>query len=389
MWRIFQAWRRRAVAVATLRGGARIVRVVWGQRVATCSTWSVYTSMYRDYSSSMDSSLRLYGSFLPAGEPAPILLRMHGWHGQVKQEHPDNVMTHFAGVFNHVKPEMRGRGDSGGRPDANGWELQDAVDAVAAHRGFHPEVSDAGAPLLWGGSGGGGNVLGLLGKFPDTFAAAVCECGISDYGLWYAHDRVGEFRDELEGDGWIGGNPVSNAEAYLSRGGRTTAHNLLTPLLMVHGEEDARVPFEQAKAYVEAARTHGKGTLVELVAFAGVGNPGHYSGLDAAGEARRKAAIARHLAAHRGAPALPARGTLVVAGYLRTRHFAIELESVDHVGWLAYDLASGDFRVEAPTSRTATLHVQGTARTLACEPLTLAALCERLAIPITPEVPIG
>src|SRR5690606_28692597 len=116
---------------------------------------------------------------------------------------------------------------------------------------------------------------------------------------------------------------------------------------------------------------------------------GHYSGMDAAGEARRKEAIARHLAAYRGGPVLPARGTLVVAGYLRTRHFAIELESVDHLGWLAYDLASGDFRLEAPTSRSATLHVQGTTRTLACEPLPLAELCERLAIPITPEGPTG
>ncbi|NQU09281.1 prolyl oligopeptidase family serine peptidase, partial [bacterium] len=160
------------------------------------------SARYAAYPSRLDPGLQLFGRFVAAGGPAPVLLRMHGWHGSVKETHRDNVEPSEAGLFHEIHPEMRGRGDSRGRPDANGYELQDAVDALAAGSScLGPGCDPAAAPLLWGGSGGGGNVLGLVGKFPDLFAAAVAECGISDYALWFAHDQVGEFRDELEGAG--------------------------------------------------------------------------------------------------------------------------------------------------------------------------------------------
>lgn len=338
---------------------------------------------YHPYASSRQPELTLYTISLPAPGPAPLLLRMHGWHGTVKAYHPDNVDSAIAGIFNEIHPEMRGRGDSGGRPDANGWELHDAVDALAAHAARFPTtVAPHLPPLLWGGSGGGGNVMGLLGKFPDTFAAAVAECGMSDYGLWFADDRVGEFRDEMAGADWIGGTPWERPEAYLSRGGRTTAMNLLTPLLLLHGEEDRRVPCAQTRAYAEACRHHRRDHLLTVITFPGVGLPGHYSNLDAAGAQRRRAAIASHLLPPHRAPRLPHRGRLVVAGYLVTAAWRVTLESIDHVALLEYDLAAERFALLAPTSRTATLELSGQApRTLACAPLSLAELCHELVVP--------
>lgn len=341
---------------------------------------------YQRYASSVHADLDQYALFSHTAQAAPQLLRMHGWHGQVKSDHTDNVQVDIAGDHNHIHPEMRGRGDAQGSPDANGWELQDAVDALSAHAHLYPQsVLADHPPLLWGGSGGGGNVLGLLGKFPDLFAAAVCECGISDYGLWHAHDDVGEFRDELEGAGWIGGDPAGNAEAYLSRGGRTTARNLLTPLLMVHGELDPRVPFEQATAYVEAARHHGRGDLVALISFANVGHPGHYGGITAEQQSRRQDAIAAHLAGYHRAPTLPTAGSLVVAGFVRTRQFSVVLESIDHVARLDYDLAAGTFDLQAPSSRRATLTgADGAVTGLECAAIDLQDLCDWLAVPGRP-----
>lgn len=344
---------------------------------------SLLPACYRRYTSSLDPDLDQYALFTQTPQPAPQLLRMHGWHGQVKSQHTDNVQADIAGDFNHIHPEMRGRGDAHGTPDANGWELQDAVDALAAHASFYPQsVLMDHPPLLWGGSGGGGNVLGLLGKFPDLFAAAVCECGISDYGLWHAHDDVGEFRDELEQAGWIGGDPTGNTEAYLSRGGRTTARNLLTPLVMVHGEVDPRVPFEQATAYVDVARRHSRDGLVQLISFPTVGHPGHYGGITPAQQTQRQTAIADHLAAHHGAPVLPTMGSLVVAGYVRTREFALVLESIDHIARLDYDLAADTFALQAPSSRRATLtRPNGKTTELNCASVDLQDLCQWLAVP--------
>lgn len=346
------------------------------------------SSEYIAYASSVEPGLTLYGRFFPAAGAAPVLIHMHGWHGTVKTTHPDNVTPAHINRFCMAQPEMRGRGDSAGKPDANGWEMQDAVDMIEAVARLFPESVDAAVtPRLLGGSGGGGNVLGLVGKFPDLFASAVCECGISDYALWYAHDSVGEFRDELEGAGWVGGSPKTRPEAYLARGGRTTAMNLMTPLLIVHGCADPRVPVEQAQAYLDAARDHGRQPLVESMLFPGVGHPGHYGGLDAAGAARRDQAIGRHLHQFTQPPKLPERGTLVVAGFLRTRRFAVQLPSVDHVALLDYDLAKGSFALSAPTSREGQVALPGKPPfAVRCKPMALSALCERIKVPMPDRI---
>ena len=154
---------------------------------------------------------------------------------------------------------------------------------------------------------------------------------------------------------------------------------------MVHGEVDPRVPFEQATVYVDAARHHGREELVELISFPQVGHPGHYGGITEAEEAQRQTAIAAQLAAHRATPQLPDAGSLVVAGYVRTRHFSVVLESIDHIARLDYDLGSGTFALQAPTSRTATLTMaDGSAVELHCEEILLATLCQWLALPVMP-----
>ncbi|MEI6423608.1 MAG: prolyl oligopeptidase family serine peptidase [Lentisphaerota bacterium] len=301
------------------------------------------SASYKSYDSSVDPALNLHARFAPLTQPAPLLLWMHGWHGNIKSGHKDNVTPPDEETFFKVQPEMRGRGDSGGKPDANGWELQDAVDALAAARKHYPNAVADLAPRLHGGSGGGGNVLGILGKFPDLFSSAVCECGISDYALWYSHDTVGEFRDEMKDAGWIGGDPLTNPEAYLSRGGRTTAKNLLTPLLMLHGTADKRVPFEQAEAYMDALRNNGKSQLVRLQEFPGVGAPDHFSDMTEEMNKLRKKLIAEHHLRNSQAPRLPESGEFVVAGYLKTSRFEVSLESVDQVALLHYDLPRQNF----------------------------------------------
>jgi pimeloyl-ACP methyl ester carboxylesterase len=338
---------------------------------------------YSSYPSSIEPGLRLFARFIPETEPAPMLIEMHGWHGNVKEGHTDNVEPCAVGHFTLIAPEMRGRGDSGGKQDANGWELHDAVDALDACRQSIPGAVDASAtPRLWGGSGGGSNTLGILGKFPDLFSAATCECGVSDFGLWFLHDSVGEFRDEMEGADWIGGNPQSRPEAYLSRGGRTTAMNLLTPLLIVHGMVDPRVPFEQATAYVDAARAHGKERLISTLFLPGVGHPGHYGGIDAAGEKKRMEMITGHLNRHTQPPQLPEKGTMVVAGYLVTRRFTVMLESADQVALLEYDLGRSQFTVQAPSAATAKIRAEGEKswRQVKCRPLPLTDLKKRLKL---------
>lgn len=321
---------------------------------------------YREYPASSDTSLRLFARFGCSSPTGVLLVKMHGWHGQVKTAHSDNIPDPADRGYFVIEPEMRGRGDATGNPDCNGWELQDVIDAIAFARShYRARIATPEVVLLSGGSGGGGNTFALVGKFPDTFAAAVAASGISDYALWHAFDRKGEFRDELEGSwernpkkqkAWIGGTPETNPEAYRSRGGLTTVGNLLTPTLVIHGADDVRVPSLHARLWVGAALGQGRGQLVTYHELAGVGdNRNHYGNETPDQQKFRARVAAEFLQAHRTPPTLPPRGQLAIGGYVKTSRFEVLLESIDHVGRVEYDLAKKEFTVRAPTSARATI----------------------------------
>ncbi|MBI5772114.1 MAG: alpha/beta fold hydrolase [Verrucomicrobia bacterium] len=323
---------------------------------------------YREYPSSVDPKLRLFATFECAAPSGILLVNMHGWHGSVKRSHTDNVADPLAKDYFVISPEMRGRGDATGHPDCNGWELQDVIDAVEfARRHYRDRIASPKIVFLSGGSGGGGNVFALLGKFPDTFAAARAYYGISDFALWHVFDRKGEFRDELEGINgkdpkgrppWIGGSPETNPEAYRSRGGLTTVATLLTPTLVFHGSDDARVPVLHARLWVGAAQGAGRGALVTYHEQAGVGDHRHNGNETREQLAFRNRAGKEFLLAHRTPPVLPERGSFVVAGYLKTARFEVILDSIDRVGRVDYDLAAGRFEVHSESAKRATLRVR-------------------------------
>lgn len=321
---------------------------------------------YREYPSSTDAKLRLFAKFACETPKGVLLVKMHGWHGQVKTTHSDNVPDPADRGYFSISPEMRGRGDATGNPDCNGWELQDVIDAVEfARRHYRDRIANPEIVMLSGGSGGGGNVYALLGKYPDYFTAARATSGMSDYGLWFIFDRKGEFRDELEGSwaqnpkgwrAWIGGTPETNPEAYRSRGGLTTAGNLLTPTIVFHGADDVRVPALHARLWVGAAHGQGRGALVRYHELAGVGDQrDHFGNETPERRAWRTQAGAAFLAEHRVPPQLPERGSFVVAGLVKTSKFEVILDSIDRVGRVDYDLSSGRFVVSARSAQRATL----------------------------------
>ncbi len=303
-------------------------------------------SFYLPYPSSREPGLTLFARFDVPDEPRPLLLSMHGWHGQVKEDHPDNVNPAASAEWFVIRPEMRGRGDSGGRPDCNGWELQDAVDAVFYARAkFADRIQNSDLVRLTGGSGGGGNVMAMVGKFPDFFCGARAECGVSDYALWYRNDEKGEFRDEM--DVWIGTSPDKDPEAYASRSGVALAENLLTPIVLFHGELDERVPAEHSRLFVETVRRMEKGHLISYYEFKGVGHPGHYSGMTSAQEEFRRKTGGEFLRAACRRITLPQKGRFMVGGYLKTRRFEVILESLNRLAEIEYDLSRSFFRLHA------------------------------------------
>ncbi|MEE9431173.1 MAG: prolyl oligopeptidase family serine peptidase [Melioribacteraceae bacterium] len=319
--------------------------------------------IYLSYKSTQDTSLTLYANFFKPKKPSPIIVWMHGWHGRAKRRSADDVPPSLSKEWFLIQPDMRGRADSEGKQDCNGWELQDIVDAVEFAKKEYPNlISNPERICLIGGSGGGGNVLGLVGKFPDYFSAALAEFVISDYGMWYRADTLKkEFRDEMETKGWIGGSPSNNAEAYRSRGGLTTVENLLTPLAIIHGDRDIRVQVEQARAYVEKAKQVGTSNHINYLELPGVGayiKGAHWENATKEQKQAKVQLTKNHFAKNLSPIEIPRSGKFIVTGYLKTKHFEVILESIDNIGEIIYNLDKDEYIVKSNSSKTAIIKIK-------------------------------
>lgn len=276
----------------------------------------------------VDFAIVVYKPVRPSG----ILILSHGWHMSVKppQEQSNNPYPEFL----TVQVDMRGRKFSTGQPDCNGYELYDFYDAYKyIIRNYSEYISDTSQVYFVGGSGGGGNGYALAGKFPDLFCSAVIMCGISDYANWFREDSIGEFRDEMLP--WIGYSPEENPEAYRSRSGITTVNNLLTPIYIIHGETDVRVPVSHARNFVIEGKKKRKD--IYYLELKNVGTRQHWGNISEKQEKEKMKVQGKGLEFHEP-PRLPKKGRMIVAGYLITKHFEVFMDSIDSVGEVKYNL---------------------------------------------------
>ncbi|HHW11164.1 MAG TPA: prolyl oligopeptidase family serine peptidase [Firmicutes bacterium] len=295
------------------------------------------------YRSSYDGTM-LYADFFIPPKPAPLLLYFHGWH--LTKESAHRTLDVFARDFLVVNVDMRGRGECGGKPDCNCWELLDGIDALNyARQHFAQHIAAGDLAYCFGGSGGGGNTLAAMAKFPDHFAAGVAMCPISDYAMWYEGDTKGEFRDEM--DVWIGRPPAEAPEAYRSRSGLYLLENLQAPLRLYHGSADERVPVAHSRQYKERADSLGK--KVEYVELDGAGH--------SLSEEAFSGEILDFFHKHASVTRLPREGFWRIGGYLQTRRQRVELTSseawvearylLDEDGYLKQLEILGDAGVDA------------------------------------------
>lgn len=287
------------------------------------------------YQSTRNPELTLAMKVSKPEKPSYILAGTHGWHMSVgdfaEMDAPESE-------YLKIRIDMRGRAFSDGKPDCNGWELYDVIDAVEYVKKHYGEyILDDEIVYFEAGSGGGGNALAIAGKFPDYFAQITARSGISDYALWYENDHVGEFRDEM--DIWVGS--IDNREAYAARSGITSVGNLCTPVAIVHAQKDIRVPVYHARKYVEAAKEQGKGHLVSYLEISGAGGQTHFYNITDSQSREMEAFCESKRALCREPVRIPRKGTMTVCGYLFTKDFQVILHDIDRVACVEYDLDEG------------------------------------------------
>lgn len=114
-------------------------------------------------------------------------------------------------------------------------------------------VADAGRLGIGGWSQGGYMTAWAVGQ-TGRFKAGVMGAGISDMGAMLAEGDMPRFEAELGGStGWEGPGPHRHDElspaSYL--------HRVETPVLILHGERDERVPVGQARHFARGLRHYG------------------------------------------------------------------------------------------------------------------------------------
>jgi dipeptidyl aminopeptidase/acylaminoacyl peptidase len=136
------------------------------------------------------------------------------------------------------------RGDVGGA-DYN--DVMSAIDA-AIERG----IADPDR-LGIGGWSQGGFMSAWAVTQTDRFKAAIMGAGVSDWGMMVMTSDVPGFERELGGSApWEG----LEVQHHLKLSPITFAHQVKTPVLILHGEKDERVPLSQASGFHRALREH-------------------------------------------------------------------------------------------------------------------------------------
>ncbi len=134
------------------------------------------------------------------------------------------------------------------------WGIGDYDDVIAAMEQVAArDYIDESRVVIHGSSYGGFMSSWAVGH-TDRFNAAVIAAPVTNLESFYGTSDIGVNFTETQ----IGGERFEAIEQYREHSPLTYARNVNTPVLLLHGEDDARVPIEQSEQYFVALKRHGK-----------------------------------------------------------------------------------------------------------------------------------
>jgi len=188
----------------------------------------------------------LFAWFLPArGEAKATVLFLHG--------NAENISTHYASVawmpaagFNVFALDYRGYGGSAGTPSLEGAQLD--IDAAMRSLLARPDV-DPKRIVIFGQSLGGALAIHYVAHTPyrANVRALVADSAFSDYRLITKEKLAGFFLTwPLQ---WLPWLTVDNDYSPEASVGALSP----IPLLLIHGDRDAVVPFHHSQRLFDLA----------------------------------------------------------------------------------------------------------------------------------------
>jgi dipeptidyl aminopeptidase/acylaminoacyl peptidase len=207
-----------------------------------------------------------------AGRKPPLIVLPHG--GPASHDSLEfDWLTQFLASRGYavLRPQFRGSAGYGeaferaGRGEWGGKMQTDLLDGVAA-LAAKGQV-DAARVCIVGWSFGGYAAMAGASLHPDAYRCAASMAGISDLGLLFnetdsSHGEESATLRELKRDLTTAGGPQLSAASP-----RLHAADIRIPVLLMHGDQDTTVPYEQTRSMAEAMKAAGK--PVEFVTFEG------------------------------------------------------------------------------------------------------------------------
>jgi dipeptidyl aminopeptidase/acylaminoacyl peptidase len=184
--------------------------------------------------------------------PSPLVVKIHGGPRSADSRR-FNLYTQFLVSRGYSVLEVNYRGSTGrGRAfveelyDDWGGAEQGDVAVGAEHVLDGRDWLDEDRVVAFGGSYGGFSAYWQMVQYPDLYDAGIAWIGLTDLQDMY-ENTMPHFKTELMEKNL--GTPEDKSDLYEERSPVTHAANLDTPLLMVHGVNDRRVPVSQARIF--------------------------------------------------------------------------------------------------------------------------------------------
>jgi dipeptidyl aminopeptidase/acylaminoacyl peptidase len=205
-----------------------------------------------------------------AGRP-PVVIDVHGGPESQRRVEFNAVYQYF---LHHgyaiLAPNVRGStgyGRAYSQLDDVELRMDSVADLAAGARWLHASgIADAARIAVLGGSYGGFMVLAALTSYPDLWAAGVDIVGIANFvtflehtGAWRRALREAEY-GSLEHD-----RALLEAISPIHK-----VDQIRTPLLVIHGANDPRVPIGEAEQIVASIKA--RSGVVEYLRFADEGH---------------------------------------------------------------------------------------------------------------------
>lgn len=189
----------------------------------------------------------------------PLILSIHGGpHAAYGEEFHHGFQTFAsAGYFVlYVNPRgSQGYGEAFARQVIGDWggndfqDLMTAIDHVLQQERIDPQRLGA-----WGASYGGFMTTWIAGH-TDRFAAIVSVVPVTDLISFHGTSDIGHYFTPFE----MGGvQPWEDRERYIRMSPLNYVKNVVTPILLVHHEQDMRCPIAQSEEFYTALKLLGR-----------------------------------------------------------------------------------------------------------------------------------